>query len=193
MRTPSKDLFDTVHAGAKALAGVQTLSGPVVVYRGRTGAAGSVEVRLELETERCGDAAMVRLRSVQQRGLSIQSSGAAWAVADLQRPDALVALLERVVEAARPGQPVHDPRGALGRLFDRLLGHTHVNAIPLLGQQTHPFPQTLSAVIHRVAGQTWVSLRFARPHRGTTGIYIPLDGVQALIRHLRDRAGDARA
>ena len=48
MRTPSKGLFDTVHAGAKALAGVQTLSGPVVVYRGRTGAAGSVEVRLRV-------------------------------------------------------------------------------------------------------------------------------------------------
>lgn len=182
MNKPASHPLQRLMKHQAAVAGIETLAGPFVVYEGRHGRR---QTRLELEYERFQGCTQARLRTIHRQGMNLRSNGVAWTIQDHARPAELIAIIDAILDAVRPGARRVDSRGGVGRLLDRLLGNEHITEIPALSRQSLPFPQTLSAVIHRMAGELWVTLRYDRGrHRAMIHQTLPVDALKALRKHL---------
>lgn len=107
--------------------------------------------RLEIMFETAQGRSFVRLRSTEYRGNGSNGRSRksfAWPVVDPTDPQELRDILRQIFAAGEPDAEVVDPRGGIGRFFDRLCGIDFVNSVLVLAEENTPPRKWLSVRIH---------------------------------------------
>ena len=107
----------------------------------------------------------------------------AWPVADADHPIEWSRLMERIVAAASPAAPRHDPRSALGRLFDRVCGMDQINHLPCLAEHRHSDRRTwLECTLYRTRDGIEVTLTHRVEGRSALWARMPMGTIEAMQR-----------
>lgn len=143
---------------------------------------GLMTYRLEIEPESLSCRPRLRFIATEFKG-----SGSAgrtrksfsWTVSENVYSD-LLAMTNKILNAAQPEAEVIDVRGMLGRWFDQLTGIRHINHVPVLAEQYGPKKQWMHATLSEDRDGILVCWCVEYQGRSPLTIRIPLATVQKL-------------
>ncbi|MCF3648751.1 hypothetical protein [Synoicihabitans lomoniglobus] len=176
-------MLGNVMNSLKAAQGIRPLSDYVVINER---AHAYQTVRFEVMFEEWKGQSYVRFKTTKFRGSGKngrERKAFAWPVEDANEPVELQAWAEQILAATKPGAEVHDPRWAIGRLFDNLTGSHWVNMIPELARQPGPPEVFLRVRIYETKWGKTVTLIEDRAGRSQLWMTVPIETIVALRDH----------
>jgi len=174
-------MVDDFISQLKAAQGITSLTEYILIDERKDGYS---DFRLEIQPEQTADQGFIRLRVTHSKGGGRSRKAYTWPVQDPTHPIELKQIADRIVAAAQPDAEVIDPRSAIGRWFDRLVGSKLINHIPEVARTLEEPPDIMSALIRddRHGSSVWLQMR--KKGRATRYLSIPLASIEVLASKL---------